>query len=114
MSKSRGGGRGGEAEDITEMTIRDNTQSPTYLLQEMTRKAPESSRGTSTKNKGVPETENPQEAPETEYDVRTTQARTTRSHQMEGRPGKPGAEINCYVISTRRNPNAPAQSWGYC
>ena len=67
----------GDTEGITEMTIRDKPQSRTYLLQEMTRKAPESSRGTSTKNEGVPGTENPQEASEAEDDVRTTQARPT-------------------------------------
>ena len=114
MRWREGGGGGGKAEDITEMTIRDGPQSPTYLPQEMTRKALESSRGTSTKNEGVPGTENPQEASEAEDDVRTTQARPTRSHQMEGRPGKPGAEVHFYVISTSRNPNAPVQSWGYC
>ena len=93
MSKSGGGERGGaEAEDITEKTNRDRPQSPTYLLQEMTRKAQESSRGTSTKNEGVPGTENPREASEAGNDTRTTQARTTRSHQIEGRPGKRGAD----------------------
>ena len=104
MSKSGGGGRGGggKAEDITDKTNRDRSQSPTYLLQEMTRKAPESSRGTSTKNEGVPGTENPQEASEAEDDVRTTQARPTRSHQMEGRPGKPGTDSPFCFASTVR------------
>ena len=72
--EGRGGEEGGgKAGDITEMTTRHRPQSPTELLLEMTRRAQESSKGTSTKNEDVPGTDKPQEASEAEDDVRTTQ-----------------------------------------